>query len=403
MIMKNTMLQNSQFKKTNQQLQKIAVIPRTSVRSRVLLHAATFFCLSFSLGQAQAQAQTTLIGQTAVQSGPLASLSVGASQGIKALITSVNSSGGVGGRQLELVVLDDGYDAAKAAENVKALAEKGAVAILMPIGTPPSLGAIKAGNELNIPVVGAYTGAAPARKFSPNAFMIRTGYDEEYDNIIQHLITIGITDIAFAHNDNPGARGAMASTIASLEKRGFKLKGSVAINNDASDAASQAQVLAKLNAKAIVMSVNTKVAVPFIKAYKSTGSSALFYSFSFLNGQELHKSLGDLAKGIVISQVVPYPWQTNVPVVRDYQEAMKKAGFTQFSYESFEGYLNARVLVEGLKRAGSRPSRESLRTALESMRATDIGGFKVDFSPQKHNGSSYFDLTMVGEDGRYVR
>ena len=82
---------------------------------------------------------------------------------------------------------------------------------------------------------------------------------------------------------------------------------------------------------------------------------------------------------------------------------MRKAGFTQFSYESFEGYLNARILVEGLKRAGSRPSREALRTALESMRATDIGGFKVDFSPQKHNGSAYFDLTMVGEDGRYVR
>jgi len=352
---------------------------------------------------AQAQTKPLLIGQTYVQTGPLASLSPEPVMGVRAMLNAVNANGGVNGRPVELRQLDDAYDPAKGAENVKTFAKEGAVGILMPIGTSSSVGALKAANELKIPVVGPYTGAGPVTKFSEYNFPVRISFDEEYGRIVNHLFTIGLSRIAFAHNDNPGARSAMESTQKFIAERGEKMAGSVAIKNDGSDAAERAAELAKLKPKAVVLAVTNDVAAKFITAYRAAGGETAFYSFSFLNGQKLFQDIKKDAAGVVISQVVPYPWNSAMPLIAEYQAAMKKIGATEFSYASLEGYVAAKVMVEGLKRAGSNPTPDSLQKGLESFRTLDIGGIAVSYRPGEHRGLTFSELSMLKADGRYLR
>ncbi|MDQ0068543.1 ABC-type branched-subunit amino acid transport system substrate-binding protein [Variovorax boronicumulans] len=362
---------------------------------------------AFVLGlSASAHAQTgkpLLIGQTYVQTGPLASLSTEPLVGIRAMFTTLNANGGINGRPVELRQLDDAYDPAKGAENVKTFAKDGAIGVLMPIGTSSAVGAIKAANELKIPVVGAYTGAGPVVKFTDYSFPVRISFDEEYSRIVNHLFTIGLSRIAFAHNDNPGARSAMESTQKFIAERGDKMVGSVAIKNDGSDAAERAAELVKLKPKAVVLSATNDVAAKFITAYRAAGGETAFYSFSFLNGQKLFQDIKKDAAGVVISQVVPYPWNSAMPVIAEYQAAMKKIGVNEFGYASLEGYVAAKVMVEGLKRAGANPTPESLQKGLESFKTLDIGGIAVSYRPGEHRGLTFSELSMLKADGRYLR
>ncbi|NDZ17861.1 ABC transporter substrate-binding protein [Variovorax sp. WS11] len=368
----------------------------------LLASAVTVFVLGFSPA-AQAQTQPLVIGQTFVQTGPLASLSTEPLVGIRAMLTTLNANGGVNGRPVELRQLDDAYDPAKGSENVKTFVKDGAVGILMPIGTSSAVGVLKAANELKVPVIGPYTGAGPVAKFSEYGFPVRISFDEEYSRIVNHLFTVGISSIAFAHNDNPGARSAKESTEKFIAERGEKMVGSVAIKNDGSDAAERAAELAKLKPKAVVLAATNEVAAKFITAYRAAGGQTAFYSFSFLNGQKLFQDIQKDVAGVVISQVVPSPWNSAMPVIAEYQAAMKKIGAIEFSYASLEGYVAAKVMVEGLKRAGPKPTAESLQKGLESFKTLDIGGIAVSYRPGEHRGLTFSELSMLKADGRYLR
>ena len=184
----------------------------------LLASALAGFVLGFSAA-ASAQTQPLVVGQTYVQTGPLASLSTEPLIGIRAMFTTLNANGGIHGRPVELRQLDDAYDPAKGAENVKTFVKDGAIGILMPIGTSSTAGALKAANELKVPVVGPYTGAGPVVKFTDYGFPVRISFDEEYSRIVNHLFTVGISSIAFAHNDNPGARSARESTEKFIAER----------------------------------------------------------------------------------------------------------------------------------------------------------------------------------------
>lgn len=344
-----------------------------------------------------------VIGQTLVQSGPMAGLSIGPTNGARALFQAVNDAGGVHGRPLELRQTDDGYDETRAVENVRSFARQGAVAILTPIGTTPSIGALKAANEMRVPLIGPYSGATPLRTFSHFGFPVRIGFAEEYDRIVQHLFTIGVERIAFAHNENPGARSAMETTRRSVEKRGRALIAQVAVRNDGEDAVQRAQELSKERPGAVVLSTTTAVAAKFVAAYRATGAPTQFYSFSFVDGAQLRNSIATDSNGVVISQVVPYPWNAVMPIVAEYQSAMRRIGISDFDYASFEGYINAKVLVEGLRRAGPRLTPDSLKRALESFGRHDLGGVVVNYSDKDHAGLGFSELTMVRASGGFAR
>jgi branched-chain amino acid transport system substrate-binding protein len=344
-----------------------------------------------------------LIGQTFVETGPLASLSSEPLIGIRAMLNEVNTRGGIKGRPLELRQLDDAYDTAKAEENVKKFADAGAIAVLMPIGTSSAVGAIKAANQLKIPLIGAYTGAAPVVKFSEYSYPVRVSFDEEYRRIIDHLFTVGTTRIAFAHNDNPGARSAMEATKGFIEQRGQKMLTSVALKQDGSDAEDKAKALAKVDAQVIVLSATNPVVAKLIKAYRANSGAAQFYSFSFLNGKTLFKNIDVEASGTVISQVVPLPTNANIAIVAKYQAAMKKINQVDFSYGSLEGYIAAHILVMALERAGPNPGSASVKKALDNFQTIDIGGLELKYTPQAHHGLSFSELVILAKDGRYIR
>lgn len=365
--------------------------------------AAVGLALSFAAGAQAPSRDPLVIGQTFVGSGPLAALSKEPLAGIRAMFDAVNSKGGVHGHRIELKQMDDGYDAERAAENVRQLAQSGAVAVLMPIGTTSSVGALKAANEARLPLVAPYSGAGPVMKYSEYGFPLRISFDEEYGRIVDHLFTLGLTRIAFAYNDNPGARSAMEATRRFVEQRGQKLVGSVAVRQDGADAADRARELAALQPQAVVLSVTNTVAAPFIQAYRASGAAARFYSFSFLDGPSLYNAIGTNATGVVVSQVVPYPWNNSVPVIAEYQTAMRKAGAKNFSYASLEGYVAAKTLVEAIKRAGPNPGPAAIKKALETLGTFDLGGLHLRYGPGDHAGLTFSELSMVRRDGGYAR
>lgn len=370
--------------------------------SRILIGAIAVAASLTAAAQQQGK-PPIVIGQTYVQTGPLAALSTEPLTGIRAMLEATNARGGIHGRPIELRQVDDGNDAERAAANVRKLAAGGAVALLTPIGTTSSVGALAAANEAKVPLVAPYTGAAPVVKYTPYGFPLRISFEEEHSRIVNHLFTIGLTRIAFAHNDNPGARSAMEATRKLVEQRGQKMLGSVAIKQDGADAAAKAQELAALKPNAVVLSATNAVAAKFIQAYRAGGAEARFYSFSFLNGQGLYKSIGADAAGVVVSQVVPYPWNAAIPLIAEYQGAMKKIGEKDFSYGSLEGYINMKVVVEALKRAGSSPTPESVKAALETLKSHDLGGLFVKYTPAEHTGLTFSELSMIKKDGGYAR
>ena len=344
-----------------------------------------------------------VIGQTYPGSGPLASLATEPVIGIRAMLDSVNAKGGILGRRIELRQADDKFDGERAAENVRQFAQAGALAVLMPIGAPSSVGALKAANEHKLPLVAPYSGAGPVVKFSEYGFPLRIGYDEEYGRIVAHLFTLGINRIAFAYNDTPGARAGMEATRRAIELRGHKLLGSVALKQDGTDALEKARELSALQAQAVVLSLANSSAAPFIQGYRAVGGAARFYSFSFLDGPSLYKAIGTDATGVVVSQVVPHPWGNGLPLIAEYKSAMHKAGAKNLSYGSLEGYIAAKTLVEALKRAGPNPTPATVKRALESLGTLDLGGLQVRYGPGEHAGLTFSELTMIRRDGGYAR
>ncbi|HSV34230.1 MAG TPA: ABC transporter substrate-binding protein [Ramlibacter sp.] len=345
-----------------------------------------------------------VVGQTSIASGPVAGFSKEPALGIQAMLSSVNKAGGVRGRQVVLRQLDDANSAEKAEANVRALAQQGAVAILMPIGTLPSAGARKAADELKIPVIGPYTGAGQVYADGSAVFPLRISFVEEATRIVNHMALIGQTRIAAIRNDNPGAKVPIDAARKALQSRGSDLVGEFVLSQDGSDAPAKAKQLAALQPQSIIMSASNVVAASFIKAYRATGVSTQFYSTSFLNGNQLHKDLADAAAGVVIMQVVPSPKAT-IRLASEYRAAMQAIGAgQQLSHASFEGYIAAKTLVDALRRVNAAPLKPAaVLQSLQAMNGHDLGGLAISFRDQAHGALNYGELSMIGRQGFFVR
>jgi ABC-type branched-subunit amino acid transport system substrate-binding protein len=145
-----------------------------------------------------------------------------------------------------------------------------------------------------------------------------------------------------------------------------------------------------------------KSVAALVVSLKKMGSAAAVYNLSFVGSMPLAQELGPNGVGVQVAQVVPFPWKGTLGITRDYQEALKKAGRSDYSFTELEGFIAARIFTEGLRRAGKDLTRDKLVGALESMKNTDIGGFAVNFSPSNHNASTYVDLTIIGSSGKFL-
>ncbi len=345
-----------------------------------------------------------LIGQFAAISGPAAQLGLRMQIGMQSYFKAINAQGGVNARSIKLVTRDDGYEPDKAAAAVKALINEDKVfALAGSVGTPTGLAAVPILTEEKVPLIGMFTGAQSLREpFNRHVFHVRASYFDETERIVQHLSTLGIKKIAvFYQNDAYGKAGLEGVTRA-LAKRQLKPVAVATVERNSVDVAKSLDDIMNAQPEAVVQVSAYKSCAAFIKQARGRGYAGQFFNVSFVGSRALADELGDAGRGVVISQVVPFPYAGNSPVVRDYQQRMTEAGQKDFDFSSFEGYLTARVLVEGLRRAGRTLTREALINALETLRDVNFGGFTVNYSANNHQGSTFTDLTIIGRDGKFM-
>ncbi|HET7365055.1 MAG TPA: ABC transporter substrate-binding protein [Burkholderiales bacterium] len=346
-----------------------------------------------------------LLGQAAVFSGPAAQLGIQMRNGIKTYFDYVNANGGVHGRKLELVTEDDRYEPAIAPSASKRLIEEQKVfALLGYVGTPTGAAHLPVTTAAKVPLVGMFTGAEILRvPMNRYVFHVRASYYDETEKIVEQVVSTGGKKIAvFYQNDAYGEAGRKGTELA-LTKRGMKIYASGTVERNTVKVDQAVKTINASEPDAVVMVSAYTSCAEFIREMKKAGSGATFYNVSFVGSKALADALGTDGSGVAISQVVPFPWSLSVPVVKDYQQLSKKAGLTDYNFSAMEGFLTAKVMVEGLKRAGKNPTREGLVDALEAMRDVDLGGFYISYSPTNHAGSKFVDLTIIGRNGKFLR
>jgi branched-chain amino acid transport system substrate-binding protein len=345
------------------------------------------------------------IGQFAAQTGPASELGKRMQLGIQAYFGAVNAAGGIHGRKLALVSRDDGYEPEKSAAAAKALIDEDKVfALIGSVGTATTLAALPAINAANIPLIGPVSGAQALREpFNRNIFHVRAGFFDETEHIVQQLSTVGVKKVAVFYQNDAYGKAGLDGVLRALAKRDLKPVVVVTAERNSVEVAAPLAEILKANPEAVVQISAYRASAAMIKQARAKAYSGQFFNVSFVGSKALADELGDASSGVSISQVTPFPYTPSSVIVREYQQRMTEAGHKDFDFSSMEGYLAAKVLVEGLRRAGTKAlSRASLITALESLQDVNFGGFTVNFSAKSHEGSKQVDLTTLGRGGKFI-
>ena len=346
-----------------------------------------------------------VIGQSAALSGPASALGEQFRNGAQLVFDRFNARGGLNGRQIELRSLDDGYEPERCAANTRKLIDGGAFALFGYIGTPTSLAALPLVNAAKMPFIAPFTGAESLRTpFNRYAFHVRASYFDETAEIVKQVTAVGLRRIGVFYQDDSYGKAGLEGVTRALKPLGLEPAGLGTVARNTVDVDAAVKTILAQNPAAIVQISAYKSCAAFIRAARKAGFGGTFYNVSFVGTQALAKELGADARSVVVSQVMPYPFAATGALAGEYLAAGRaaSAGFDP-NYSSIEGYVAAKTLIEGLRRAGANPSADSLITGLESLHDFNLGGFFVDFSAQKHAGSKYVDMTILTEDGRVRR
>jgi branched-chain amino acid transport system substrate-binding protein len=351
-------------------------------------------------------AGSILLAQSAAFTGPAGALGSGMRDGAMAYFQRVNSEGGVQGKSIEMISADDGYEPERTKANTaKFLERSNLVALFGYVGTPTAQVAIPLASERKVPFFGAFTGASLLRQpFNPYVFNVRASYDDETEKMVELLATMGHSNIGVFHqNDSFGAAG-LSGVQAALERRKLKVVAIGKVERNSVDVAAAVAALGKSSVSAIVMVSAYGSSSAFVKEMRKRGNQHVFSSVSFVGSAALRDALGKDGPGVQIAQVVPSPWDMRFPIVREYQRDVKKSGMLEamFDFVSLEGYITARILVDGLRKVNGPMTSAALMQSLERLQF-DSDGFNVSFSPTSHNGSKFVEMTAIGPDGKFLR
>ncbi len=350
-------------------------------------------------------ASTILIGESAAFSGPAAELGNEMRAGAMAYFRSVNAAGGVNGRKIELRTLDDGYESDRAAANTRKLIDDGVFLLFGYVGTPTSNASKPIFTAARVPFVGPFTGAESLRNpFNRYIFNVRASYYDETEKIVGQMTGQTLDKIAvFYQNDDYGKAG-LTGVERAMERRNMKIVATGTVERNTVDVAVAVKSISKAEPQAVVMISAYKSCAAFIKAMRAAGFNPQFMNVSFVGSKALAKETGREGRGVGVSQVMPFPWNIGVPVVKEYQQLLEAAtGKQEYAFGSLEGFIAAKVLVEGLRRTGNDLTREKFISAMETMRDIDFGGYWITFTPTNHNGSKFVELTVIGKDERFLR
>ena len=343
------------------------------------------------------------VGQTVGITGAVAASSKEASDGARLYFAAINQRGGVHGQAIELTSLDDKFDPKLAVANAQKLIDSGVIALFLNRGTPHTQALMPLLTASRIPLVGPSTGAMVLHEpVHPCLFNVRATYQREAERTIAHLHLIGINRVAIVRVDDSFGADAVVGALKGLKQARLEPVANEAYDRAKPDFSIIARTVATANPQAVLFIGSGTAVIDGMRAVRAAGSTAQLVTLSNNASAGFVKQLGTLARGTVVSQVLPSERSIATPLVK---EAIELAGARsiELTPAMLEGFASAKVLVEGLRRAGPSPTRERLRRALETLNRYDLGGLEISYSATDHTGLDYADLSIIGPDGRFRR
>ncbi|MGZ3237064.1 MAG: ABC transporter substrate-binding protein [Burkholderiaceae bacterium] len=345
-----------------------------------------------------------LIGQSVGLTGQIAGPVKEMNEGANAYIASINKQGGVNGRTIKIVTLDDKFDPALTTKNVESLIKQKHVFALFQVrGTPHTQGILPLLSDNHIPLIAPSTGASvfhsPVNHF---LFNVRAKYRDEVSKGIEQFTTIGFKNIGLLHVDDTFGNDALVGFKNTMDAR--KLAPAIIVKFDRvkPDFDSAVNDVIKVNPQALIIVGSAASTAKFIHEFRAKGNQTMLMTLSNNSSDAFLTSLGKDGRGVIVSQVTPAPHLATSLLGQEFKIAAQET-HTAISYAAMEGFVSAKVLVEGIRRAGRNLTREGLISALESMGHVDLGGMVLSYGPNNHSGSEYVELTIIGKYGKFVR
>jgi ABC-type branched-subunit amino acid transport system substrate-binding protein len=343
------------------------------------------------------------LGASVVLSGPLGPQTAEYGAGARLYFDTVNAAGGVHGRRISYKTLDDGFDVERAQNNTRRLLDEDKVfAVFNNTGTAHTAAILPLAAEAGRIVFGPVTGATSLRRtYNRLLFHVRAGYADEAARIAGQLHEVGITRVAAFYQDDGLGKALLAEVREAAAARKLQLH-ETRLDPARPDFAAAAAELARAQPQAVVMCTAGVTFTNLVKALGATGARPSIYGFSVTSLDTLGRELGPAARGIVLAQSMPSLVNRSAPVVMEFLALSKQAADDGAapSLARFEGFVHAKLFVEGLRRAGRNLTTDSLVRAFETAGEISYGRFSVNYSPRSHNGSSYVELAIVDQQGR---
>jgi branched-chain amino acid transport system substrate-binding protein len=324
--------------------------------------------------------------------------------GAKLFFDGLNAKGGVAGRQVVLETLDDKQDAKEAARLFKELIDQRKVLTLfMPRTTPSIEATLPIAQEASIPMIAPQTGGTaittPLKKY---AFAIRATYQAEAEKAIELQYSIGVRSFGVVMASDAFGKDVMQGVERAMTQRNIKPVAVEPIDNRNPDVRKAVETMLKTRPEVILLIVSSKAASEFAKAYKAGSGFSQLITLSNNSNNDFVKGLGEQSRGVVVMQVMPSPFSPTTRIAREFLAAAKAKNMS-VSYASLQGYISAKVLAEGLRRAGRTLTPESLMRALESFNQYDVGDYIVEFDNDTRLGSTFVEASMISSNGRFMR
>lgn len=364
---------------------------------------------ALALPQARARSADLVIGQVAPLSGVLASTGAQMVLGGRIYFEHVNARGGIHGRMIRQQVADDGYKVDETVRLTREMLARPEVLALYGFAGTANIGKLLADGVLEqggAALVAPYTGGENLRNpFNPWIFHLRAGYADETEHMVQQATTLGLNRIAVMYQDDGFGQAGLDGVRKALARRQLPLTMAAGYERNTDKVEDAVRRIKDSDAQAVIMISVNKPTAAFVKRYRELGGGAQLYNISVVDPAEIVKLAGlKNAHGVGICQVVPYPYTPKLAVVREYQELLKRYAPGQLvNYTSFEEFLGAKVLVEGLRRAGPHATRAGVIRALETVANHDLGGITVNYSPNNRLGARYVEVTVIGSTGKLLK
>lgn len=371
---------------------------------RHLLLAGATTALSAPWIRASASASWT-IGQSAPQTGVVAAANAETTAGARLYFGRLNARGGVHGKPIELVSLDDGQDPKRTAANTQTLLDQGVLALGLFRTTPATEVAIPLARKAGVAFIGAQVG--PSLLYdpvNPMLFNTRASYHDEVARAVKFFTELGQTRVgALVANDAFG-KDVMAGLHTAMQGTKSELVAQASYDNRGADVAAQIEQLRKANPQVVMLVSNAKASAEFIKGARASGFNPTFVALSNASGSGFVADLGKAAEGVVVTQVVPTPYSGKVRAVAEFRDAVAAAGAgaPALSHSSLMGFLTAKFMHEAIRRAGPNVDRARLIESINTAGRFDLGDFSLSYSAESRQGSRLAELTVIGRDGRFM-